>query len=92
MSKKVILLVFIGLFWGATEVFAQCAMCRTTVEKAMIEGQSRNFGAGLNAGILYLFVMPYILIGLVAYLWYKHSKKYTEEKRKLYTLLKKRLS
>ncbi len=89
--KKIFLIVIVILLGFSLEGIAQCAMCRTTVEKALIEGQSRNFGAGLNAGILYLFVMPYILIGLVAYLWYKQSKKYTEEKRRLYTLLKNRL-
>ncbi len=85
--KKVILLVILLSLMALPELFAQCAMCRTTVEKAVLDGQSRNFGAGLNAGILYLFVMPYLLFAVLAVLWYRHSKKYTEQRRKLYQAL-----
>ncbi|MBL3655427.1 hypothetical protein JL102_04745 [Fulvivirga sp. 2943] len=52
---------------------AQCAMCRATVENNVSNGEI-GIGAGLNFGILYLFVMPYILISVVGYFWYKRSK------------------
>jgi hypothetical protein len=53
---------------------AQCAMCRGSVESSMGNGRN-NVGVGLNTGILYLFVVPYITVGVVAYFWYKTSKK-----------------
>ncbi|EIM76624.1 hypothetical protein A3SI_09173 [Nitritalea halalkaliphila LW7] len=42
--------------------FAQCAMCRATVENNVSNGDT-SVGAGLNAGILYLFSMPYLIAG-----------------------------
>jgi hypothetical protein len=31
-------------------------------------------GKGLNKGILYLFSMPYLIIGGLGYYWYKNQK------------------
>lgn len=53
--------------------WAQCAMCRASMENS-ISSNSENFSAGLNVGILYLFVTPYLLIGLIAFLWYRARK------------------
>nr|WP_114751384.1 hypothetical protein [Pleomorphovibrio marinus] len=58
---------------GMYEANAQCAMCRTTVENNISSGDT-SVGAGLNMGILYLFVAPYLLIGIVGFLWYRHAK------------------
>lgn len=64
----------IGLLMTATgESLAQCAMCRTTIENNLSNGDI-GIGAGLNFGILYLFVMPYLAISIVGYLWYRKSK------------------
>ncbi|MDW3192191.1 MAG: hypothetical protein R8G66_07495 [Cytophagales bacterium] len=48
-------------------------MCRTQVVNNVSAGET-TFAAGLNMGILYLFFTPYILIGIVAFMWFKHSK------------------
>ena len=32
-------------------------------------------GNGLNAGIIYLFVFPYLAVAIVGYLWYRNSRK-----------------
>jgi hypothetical protein len=61
------------------EVLAQCAMCRGTVESSMGNGRN-NVGVGLNTGIVYLFVMPYILVAVIGYLWYRSSKKDQQER------------
>jgi hypothetical protein len=53
---------------------AQCAMCRGSVESSMGNGRN-NVGVGLNTGILYLFVIPYLTVAVVGYLWYRSSKK-----------------
>lgn len=73
MFKKVLLSIVFTLFTVIT-TFAQCAMCRATVGNNISDGASA-VGAGLNTGILYLMVMPYILIASMVYLWYRKSQK-----------------
>ena len=53
------------LFFSVTE--AQCAMCRAVLESE--EGQST--AKGINNGIVYLMIVPYVLVGGVAYLIYR---------------------
>nr|WP_246205987.1 hypothetical protein [Fulvivirga aurantia] len=48
-------------------------MCRATIENNVSNGEI-GIGASLNFGILYLFVMPYLLIGFIGYMWYRNSK------------------
>ncbi len=55
-------------------VQAQCAMCRATIENNLSNGDV-GIGAGLNFGILYLFVMPYLAISIVGFFWYRHSRQ-----------------
>ena len=50
---------------------AQCAMCRAVLESE--EGQKT--AEGINNGILYLMVIPYILVGAIGYYIYKSWKK-----------------
>ena len=52
---------------------AQCPNCRAAVESGLRSG-STNVGKGLNQGILYLLVLPYLLVGIIGYLWYKGNK------------------
>lgn len=53
--------------------FAQCAMCRSTIENNYSNGDP-GIAAGINTGILYLLSMPYLAAIIIAYLWYKSSK------------------
>ena len=32
-------------------------------------------GKGLNTGILYMLLTPYLLIGVVGFVWYKNRRK-----------------
>lgn len=54
--------------------FAQCAMCRASVENNVSNGDT-SIGAGLNSGILYLFLMPYLIAGVIGFFWYRAAKK-----------------
>ncbi|MFN0203950.1 MAG: hypothetical protein ACKVTZ_20690 [Bacteroidia bacterium] len=56
-----------------TEVSAQCAMCRTTLENNVSNGNP-GIALGINFGIMYLFFAPYLAVGVIAYLWYRTSK------------------
>ncbi|WP_395063029.1 hypothetical protein [Flavobacterium sp.] len=54
---------------------AQCAMCRASLES---EGNTAKAEA-VNDGIVYLMVIPYILVGVVAIVVYRmYSKKKAE--------------
>jgi hypothetical protein len=64
---------------GATDAEAQCAMCRMTVENNVSSGES-SIGAGLNKGILYLLGMPYLIFAVIAFFWYRHSRKENEKR------------
>lgn len=70
MKSKIacILILFLVL---STPVEAQCAMCRAVLESE--EGQET--AKGVNNGIVYLMIIPYILIGAVGYFIYRNKKK-----------------
>lgn len=59
---------------GIWPAMAQCAMCRTTLENNVSNG-NLGIAAGINTGILYLFFAPYLAIGVIAFFWYKTSKR-----------------
>ncbi|MEK6548008.1 MAG: hypothetical protein AABZ56_06800, partial [Bacteroidota bacterium] len=67
------------LFLIQLDVDAQCAMCRTTIESTVSNGRS-NIATGLNTGILYLLSAPYLLVGGIAWLWFKQSKQEQKER------------
>ena len=56
------------------DLMAQCAMCRGTVESTVSNGRS-VIASDLNIGILYLFIIPYLLVAAIGYLWYRNSKR-----------------
>ena len=53
---------------------AQCAMCRAQLETAATAGPDAK-NTGINSGILYLMLFPYIIIGTIAFMWYRSSQK-----------------
>ncbi|SFO61455.1 hypothetical protein SAMN04488519_10967 [Algoriphagus ornithinivorans] len=74
--KKLKTLLFTVLAFLLVQVnsFAQCAMCRASVENNVSNGDT-SIGSGLNTGILYLFVMPYLIATVIGILWYRAAKK-----------------
>ena len=74
MSYRIIIPIIVA-FFAVLPVEAQCAMCRAVLE-------SEDGGAavkGINNGILYLMIFPYLLVGGVGYAVYKMRKKAKEE-------------
>ena len=55
---------------------AQCAMCRAVLESE----ESGATAKGINNGIMYLMVFPYLLVAGVGYAVYKSRKKAKEER------------
>jgi hypothetical protein len=65
-------LLFIGLlFFLCLPAEAQCAMCRAVLETE--EGGAA--AKGINNGIVYLMLFPYLLIGGVGYFIYRLRTK-----------------
>lgn len=69
MSKsfKIILITLVAFMPVLLQ--AQCAMCTASAEAS-------GNGRGFNAGILYLFAMPLIMIFGGGYLWLRNRKKF----------------
>lgn len=61
--------VLLLLFFNNTSIFAQCAMCKSSVESDLAAGGS--IGEGLNTGILYLMAIPYLILMTGAYFFFK---------------------
>jgi hypothetical protein len=72
---RVILLTFIAWLSFNIASYAQCAMCRATLETNVSNGSETVLAAQLNIGILYLFASPYIIIAAVGFFWYRNSRK-----------------
>ena len=69
LSYSVLLFLFSFFFFFNAN--AQCAMCRAALES---EGNTAK-AKGINDGIVYLMVIPYVLVGLVCFAVYKMYQK-----------------
>ena len=79
MSKYLVIFLMIGFVLIGIDANAQCAMCRTTIESTISNGRS-NIATGLNTGILYLLTAPYLAVAVIAFLWFRQSKKVQQER------------
>lgn len=50
-------------------LWAQCPMCKSALEANLKEGGKH--GLGINAGILYLLLLPYLSIAVIGFLWWR---------------------
>jgi hypothetical protein len=75
---KVAGLIISFLLLNAGSVLAQCAMCRSTLENNFSNGNP-GIGAGINTGILYLLVLPYLAVIILGYFWFKSSRNVRNE-------------
>ena len=79
MKNKKLKTVFIIFFIaGWMSLFsnsstAQCAMCRANVESNLKDGTGLQMALGLNAGILYLLSIPYVIGGIGYFIWRKNK-------------------
>jgi hypothetical protein len=65
--KKIAFIILLLSFQIAN---AQCAMC-----KAVVESGNPSEAEGLNSGILYLMIFPYLLVGTLLYFIVKNKRK-----------------
>ena len=77
MDNKVLKIILLSacLFFVATllePAFAQCAMCKASSETNLKAGGGDP--RGLNAGILYMLLCPYVIVGGIAFWWWRNRK------------------
>ncbi len=73
----IFVLVVLVIAFLNIDLLAQCPMCKLSAESNLRDGGTQ--GKGLNNGILYMFAMPYLIVGTLGYLWYKNRKNYDKE-------------
>lgn len=73
--KKLIPFCLILVFFILVQYdsLAQCPMCKMAAESNLKNGGSA--GKGLNAGILYMLLTPYLLVGSLAFYWIRNKKR-----------------
>jgi len=76
MRKASISLLFIlAMILIQIQASAQCAMCRAVIDSEISEAGSQ-VSSGINNGILYLMVFPYLLIfSFLAYVFKNRLKQ-----------------
>ena len=67
--KALKFLVLSFLLFASSELMAQCSICTKTAQQ-LGEGPAK----GMNGGILYLAFMPFAIIGIVGFRWWKGRK------------------
>ncbi|WP_405199712.1 hypothetical protein [Christiangramia sp. LLG6405-1] len=76
MKKLLIISILLAAFLLIPETAeAQCSMCRAVLES---EGD-QSTAKGINDGILYLMIFPYLLIGGIGYFIYRTWKRREKE-------------
>ncbi|MEO6189970.1 MAG: hypothetical protein ABIO44_06030 [Saprospiraceae bacterium] len=74
---KVVSLILLLVVLSNLDLIAQCPMCKMGAESNMQNGGMA--GRGLNAGILYLLALPYLLGFTMLYLFKKNRKMLEQE-------------
>ena len=68
-----ILSLFFTLSVLPGESAAQCPMCKMSAESNLKNGGTA--GKGLNTGILYMLALPYTLVGVIGFIWWRNNKR-----------------
>lgn len=68
MFKKQYSFVLLLIIFLVQPTYSQCAMC-----KAVVENGDSAMAEGINNGITYLMVFPYLLVGLLFFVIYRYK-------------------
>jgi len=68
-------ILFLAIFFLPETADAQCSMCRAVLQSEADQSAAK----GINDGILYLMVFPYLLVGGIGYFIYRTWKKREKE-------------
>jgi hypothetical protein len=71
MKKWSLILVLMALLLVISDVaLAQCSICTKTAQQ-----MGEQPAKGLNAGILYLAAMPFLIFSYIGYRWWKSQRE-----------------
>lgn len=76
MSLLTLFIVALVLL-NSSDLVAQCPMCKLSAETNLKGGGTA--ATGLNKGIIYLLMIPYILMTSVGLLWWRNHKLFKAE-------------
>ena len=80
LSKYFLFLLIVGLLFfvvGMDDAAAQCAMCKG-VGESNLEGGGEA-AKGLNNGIIYLFLTPYVIVMVLGSYWWWRNRSIERE-------------
>ena len=79
MVKRILFVLCISFSgWMVSgDLAAQCPMCKMSAESNLKNGGTA--GKGLNAGILYMLALPYTLVGVIGFIWWKNNRRNRED-------------
>lgn len=63
-----------ALMVSVTAAHSQCAMCKAVAEES-INDAGYGLAMGLNTGILFIMSLPYILLALVVFVFFRKQVK-----------------
>ena len=72
-----VLLVLLVITFTLEPAVAQCAMCKASAEANLKAGGGDP--RGLNAGILYMLALPYLLVSGIGLWWWNNRRKERQE-------------
>jgi hypothetical protein len=70
--KKISLIILFSfqiLLFSQFTVDAQCSLCTKTAQQ-----MGEKPAQGMNSGILYLMMMPFVIVGFIGFRWWKNNK------------------
>ncbi|HZF64542.1 MAG TPA: hypothetical protein VEZ55_08660 [Chitinophagaceae bacterium] len=72
--RRIVYTAFIAFFLLCMNSFveAQCSICTKTAAQL-----GEKPAKGLNAGIIYLALTPFAVVGLIGYRWWKRERQIT---------------
>ncbi|HAV54986.1 hypothetical protein [Aequorivita vladivostokensis] len=77
MKAKILFVILIIFLIATVPAEAQCAMCRAVLESE----EGGQAAKGINNGIVYLMIFPYLLVGGIGYAIYRSRKKARRENK-----------
>ena len=57
--------------------FSQCAMCAEVADESARNGNTA--GDGINKGVLFLFLSPYLIVGTIGFILWRSRRKALQE-------------
>ncbi len=71
------LLLILLVMVVAQVAYSQCAMCTEVADEASRNGNSA--GDGINKGVLYLFLSPYLIVATIGFILWRSRRKAQQE-------------